>query len=108
MSIVNTIYTVKVTSANADISLVPSSPDFIMASLIVANSNNSDATVSAKISDANGTELSKIIVGEVIPAGESKTLDLRSLNVPATSYQFMVKSTVTGVDFTASGGVKTA
>lgn len=106
MAIVNTVYTVKVTSSNADVSLVPSSPDFIMSSLVVANTNEGAATVMVKLADGNGTELAQVVPGEIIPAGESRTLDLRSLNVPASSYQLMVNTSVTGVHFIASGGVK--
>lgn len=106
MTIVNTIYTHKVTSANADATLVPTTPDFIMATLVVCNTSGSNAVVTAKIADGNGTELSRILHEEVIAAGDAVTLDLNSLNVPKTSYQFMVRSSVTGVHFTASGGAK--
>lgn len=106
MAIVNTVYTIRLTSANADATLVPSSPDFIMSSLIVTNTNTVDSTVTVKLTDGNGTELALVVVAEIIKAGKSVSLDIRSLSIPGSSYQLRVRSTVTGVHFIASGGVK--
>lgn len=106
MNITNTIYTVKITSANADATLVPSSTDFIASTVLMCNRGSETALVQIKVADGNGTELGRVVHNREIPAGESKVVDVNSLCIPPQN-QLLVRSTLINVDFIASGGVKT-
>ena len=59
--------------------------------------------ITVKLTNNTGTELARILPAYTISAGESETLDVKSLNIPATSYKLMVQADTAGVHFTASG-----
>lgn len=105
MPYTNTVYTLNTYTVSTDTDLVPATPDFTMVALLITNTAASPASVIVKLTDASGVELARIVPATSIVAGASSSLDLRSLNIPATSYKLMVQADIAGVHFTASGVV---
>lgn len=106
MTVTNTVYTLNAYTVDTDTDLVPAAPNFTMASLLVVNTTGSVANVSVTLTDETDTALAVLMPGHSFSAGETKTLDIRSLNAPV-DHKIMVQADIAGVNFVASGVVIT-
>jgi hypothetical protein len=83
--------------------LISSSEDIkIVSTIIIANGGSSSVSVDMYLADSVGNKLVNILSGYSVGTGRSQTLDVNSLNLPAT-YKIMVVSDGQNVDFCASG-----
>lgn len=103
MAVNNALYILNTYTVDTLTDLVPASVNFTLASLIITNTSASTAVISVNVTDASGTVLAPVLHEVSILANQSKTLELKSLNIPATSFKLMVEVDITGVNFIASG-----
>lgn len=103
MAVNNTLYILNTYTIDTLTDIVPAAPNFTMASFYIVNTAVTAATVTVNITDAAGTILAPVVDEINIDASQSKILDLKSLNIPATSYKLMAEVNVAGVYFIASG-----
>jgi hypothetical protein len=101
MALSTTVYTLNTYTPATYTELVPSADVFVTASLVLANTAGTDATVTVRLAQG-GTESAIILPPFLIVAGESHTLALRSLNVP-DGYTLDISVDIVGVHATASG-----
>ncbi len=77
----------------------------IIASMVMANTSAGPVTVGVRLGDGGTNKVCTIVPAKTIAAGESFTLDLRSINV-MIGQSIDVQADVVGAEFLASGVVK--
>jgi len=79
----------------------------IVATLSIANTAATSATVEVRLSDGSGNKLATILPENALEGKDAFVLDIKS--IPVTGVQtIQVKASAAGVDFLAGGAVEAA
>ncbi|AUR81820.1 hypothetical protein NVP1015O_06 [Vibrio phage 1.015.O._10N.222.51.E5] len=102
MALITTVFTLNSYTDATYTDIVPDVVVFTSASVIVANTTAGDLDFAIRLVDGSDVELAIVVPTHTLALGDSVTLDISSLNVPAGT-KLQVFGSATGLHFTVSG-----